>query len=36
VPADRFEVMATYPLPAADAFADSQLTDMHVLRLRPQ
>lgn len=36
VPADRFEVMATYPLPAADAFADSQLTHMSVLRLRRQ
>jgi len=35
VPADRFEVMASYPLPAADAFADSQLTMMNVLRLVP-
>jgi predicted nicotinamide N-methyase len=34
VPAERFELMATYPVPAADAFADSQLTHMNVLRLR--
>jgi predicted nicotinamide N-methyase len=35
VPDGRFEVVATYPM-AADTFADSQLTDMNVLRLRAQ
>ena len=34
LPADRFETMATYALPRADAFADAQLTHMSVLRPR--
>jgi predicted nicotinamide N-methyase len=34
LPEDRFETVATYALPRADAFADAQLTHMSVLRPR--
>jgi predicted nicotinamide N-methyase len=34
VPEGRFQTLESYPLPAADAFADAQLTTMNVLRLR--
>lgn len=36
VPEHRFDTVASYPIPAVDAFADAQLTDMKVLRLRRQ
>ncbi len=36
LPEDRFETVASYPIPEVDAFADSQLSDMKVLRLRNQ
>jgi hypothetical protein len=33
-PRDRMQTVATYQLPLVDAFADTQLTQMNVLRLR--
>jgi predicted nicotinamide N-methyase len=34
VPTDRFQTLASYPVPLVDAFMDAQLTSMNVLRLR--
>jgi predicted nicotinamide N-methyase len=32
LPRDRFEVMASYPAPAEGAFADAEISEVHVLR----
>jgi predicted nicotinamide N-methyase len=34
LPRDRYEVVASYAAPSEDAFADSEITEIHVLRRR--